>query len=306
VDYQNDLALFQWAQWFTLALEFKPNLIVELGRGRGNSTCLFTEAANQLGNCRVVSLCLSPEWDELTRPAVAKVVSDEWFHPLEARLVNIFSTDMIELLGDSQRVLVLWDAHGYGMADFVLGYVLPLLRNRQHIILMHDISDARYTSMPKDYQGKRLWRGNNDGFTRLVLGHLNSAVEQVVSILDFTSRNNLELHSADHNLHTELNPDQIAQLQQQLGEFFSKNGHWFYFSLNEKADTETIYFPAFSAEQMTQEWAHKENLEQLQQQLQQVKTDLEQAQATIAAIQSSKFWKLRTAWLNLKKQIGLH
>ncbi|UBF24116.1 class I SAM-dependent methyltransferase [Kovacikia minuta CCNUW1] len=305
VDYQNDLALYQWAQWFALALEFKPDLIVELGRGRGNSTCLFTEAANQLGNCRVVSLCLSPEWDEFTQPSVARVVSEDWFRPLDARLGNILTTDMNELLGNSQRVLLLWDAHGYAMADYVLGHALPLLRHRQHMVLMHDISDTRYTPGPKDYQGKTLWRGNNDGYTRLVLGHLNSAVEQVVAIVDFTSRNDLELHSADHSLHQELSPEQIIQLQQQLGEFFSQNGHWFYFSLNEKAETEPIYFPAFSTEPATPEWIYRKDFEQIQQQLQQAKTDLEQAQATIAAIQTSKFWKLRTLWFEIKKQIGL-
>ena len=38
-----DLTPFQWAQLLAYTLEFKPDLILELGRGAGNSTCVFTE-----------------------------------------------------------------------------------------------------------------------------------------------------------------------------------------------------------------------------------------------------------------------
>ena len=40
------LSSFQWAQLAAMALEYQPDLIIELGRGKGNSTCVFTEAAN--------------------------------------------------------------------------------------------------------------------------------------------------------------------------------------------------------------------------------------------------------------------
>jgi cephalosporin hydroxylase len=48
-------------------LEFKPDLILELGRAMGNSTAAFTNAANLLGPsaCRVLSLCLSYEWHSM-------------------------------------------------------------------------------------------------------------------------------------------------------------------------------------------------------------------------------------------------
>ena len=211
VDRPGDLRPAQWAQWFAVAREFRPDLIVELGRGQGNSTCVFTEAANQLGDCRVLSLCLSPTWEEQTRPRVAKVVPPEWFAPLEARRANILAFDMAAALGGARRVLLLWDAHGYDIADYVLGRVLPLLQGREHLILMHDISDRRYSPSSNDYGGRPLWRGNNDGETRVMLGHLNSAVEQAVAIVDFTTRNGLELCSSDHSFHTELTAPQAAE-----------------------------------------------------------------------------------------------
>ena len=62
VDWTNDLWPSQWAQWYSVALGFKPDLILELGRGRGNSTALFCQAAAALGGTKVVSLCHSGDW----------------------------------------------------------------------------------------------------------------------------------------------------------------------------------------------------------------------------------------------------
>ncbi len=259
VDWANDLDLYQWTQWFAIALEFQPDLIVELGRGMGNSTCVFTEAANQLGNCRVVSLCLSSDWDEVVKPRVAQVVPESWFEKLETRMEEILTTDVKALIGDSQRVLVLWDAHGFDMAEFVLGGLMPALEHRQNFVIMHDISDGRYAPINPDYQGKRLWRGTREGFnreghSRLYLNYLDTAVEQTVAIVDFTSRNGLTLESADHSLRTELSPEQVSELQTYLGSpFFRLDGHWFYFSLNKKLTGEKVHFPSFQSELVLQE-----------------------------------------------------
>ncbi len=42
---ERDLTPQQWAQWYSVALGFQPDLIVELGRAKGNSTALFCQAA---------------------------------------------------------------------------------------------------------------------------------------------------------------------------------------------------------------------------------------------------------------------
>ena len=46
VGWTNDLWPSQWAQWYSVALGFRPDLVLELGRGRGNSTAVFTQAAS--------------------------------------------------------------------------------------------------------------------------------------------------------------------------------------------------------------------------------------------------------------------
>ena len=73
VDRPGDLSSFQYGQLFAAALDFAPTLIVELGRGLGNSTCVFTTAA-QACDARVVSLCLSNAWRTGTLAAVAPLV----------------------------------------------------------------------------------------------------------------------------------------------------------------------------------------------------------------------------------------
>ena len=56
VGHFEDLRFSDWVKLYALTLEFSPDLIIELGRGRGNSTCLFTEAVNKTGKGKVVSI----------------------------------------------------------------------------------------------------------------------------------------------------------------------------------------------------------------------------------------------------------
>ncbi len=50
---------------------------------------------------------------------------------------------------------------------------------------------------------------------------------------------------------------------------------------------------------------HPQQMNQLQSQLQSTQTKLQEAESLIAAMETSKFWKLRKKWFKLKKLIGL-
>lgn len=300
----DSLSLPQWIHLYAAVLEFQPDLVLELGRHIGNSTAVFTEAANQLRQCRVVSLCRTTNWQDTTQPQVSQIVAPEWFDRLEARVGDILQTDAEALLANHQRVLVLWDAHGFDVAEYVLGSLMPLLQQRQHIVLVHDISDLRYCAGQEDYAGKPLWRsGSDDAYTdhevRVVLGPFSSAVEQAIALIDFTSRNHLRLHSADESFYTELNPDQVQELQAELGEAaFSQNGHWVWFSLNEKEPQAPIYFPKFAPADQSSSALQSPETEQLQAEVTRLRNEIE-------AMQSSKFWKLRQAWFKVKQKLPL-
>jgi hypothetical protein len=248
----SDLSTFQFAQLVAGSLEFAPDIVLELGRGFGNSTCAFTEAAHLRGDglqVRVVSLCNSSEWDSVTAPALKRVVSRDWFAPLEAFRTDILTFDYRRHLAGAKKVLIFWDAHGFDIAECVLGTILPLVAEREHLVFMHDLSDTRYCPPSlANYAGRALWKGENAADARLRIGIIDSAVAQAVSILDFTGRNSLMLDSADHSFDLDLNrnPGRVEEMRRLLGdELFSLQGHWFWFTLNDRPGPYT--FPARSA-----------------------------------------------------------
>jgi len=240
VGYPSDLSPYQFAQLVAGCLEFKPDLILELGRGFGNSTCAFTEAANQLGGAtrtRVVSLCRTREWDSVTRPALTPLVGDSWFAPLSALTTDILTFDYRRHLSGARRVILFWDAHGFEIAECVLGTIMPLLVDRAHLVFMHDLSDIRYCPPSlADYGERSVWKGENAGDARLRIGIVDSAVAQAISIVDFSGRNNITLDSADHSFDVDIaRSGGVDEMRGLLGdELFSLHGHWFWFTLNER------------------------------------------------------------------------
>lgn len=248
-----DLTLFQWAQIGSFALELKPDLIIELGRGYGNSTCVFLEVARLLGgadNCKVVSLCLSDDFRVHTVPRLKKqgLIDEDWFLPLEHHVADIIAFDYERVIKGHRRILLFWDAHGFAIANCVLGKIMPLIAEKQHQVIMHDISDQRYHSEKIiKYNDQPLWSGNNWDGPRVVLGHISSVVEQAISAFDFTTRNQTEFVSSAHSFHTEIknDKDKDQEMIDLLGEeFYSLLGHWFCFSLNTTSPRDYT-FPAF-------------------------------------------------------------
>jgi hypothetical protein len=236
----SDLSLYQYAQFFAATMEFAPDLVLELGRHMGNSTCVFTEAVNQLPDSssrRVVSLCKSSHWEIITKPKVQRLVPSAWFSPLQALRADILKFDFSETVAGARRVLLFWDAHGFDIAECVLGSILPLLKDKPHIVLMHDMSDMRYVPANLSEYGERgLWKGETAAGERLRIGIVDSAVPQSIAMLDFSSRNRITWDSADHSFDLELNPvpGRVAEMRSLLGDdFFALQGHWFWFTLNE-------------------------------------------------------------------------
>lgn len=248
------LSLNQWVHFHALALEYQPDLFIEIGRGFGNSTVAFCEALHHYNpQGRVYSICIANSWDVATVPRLKAFLPDEWFAPLDTPIIDIRDVDFRQVVGDAKRVLVLWDAHGYEVADCVLSRLMPCIADREHFVVMHDISDGRYCGNPLDYQGKPFWRGQEAGWSdetaRLRIGWIDTVVEQTLPALDFLTRNNHELGSTDHFVKTEISrsDELLGKLRKGYPEgFFDDVNHWAFFSLN---DTEGPYtFPAYQAE----------------------------------------------------------
>jgi hypothetical protein len=248
VGHGSDLTLPQWAQILAMTLEFQPDLVIELGRGFGNSTCVFAEAFDRLGrdDAWILSICRSDDWQRTTRAAAAPLVPDGWFGPIDARVDEILSFDFAAAIGAARRPMLFWDAHGTDIAECVLGEILPLMAAKDHVVLMHDLSDAR-TSPPeaRRYGRHGLWRKNDWEGTRVFLNHIQSAVEQAVAIVDFTTRNRLTIESADRSIAEVVgeDPARVAEMEALLGDLFALHAHWFWFTCSER-DGE-LTFPWF-------------------------------------------------------------
>jgi len=243
------LNLPQWAQLMAVVREFEPDLIIELGRARGNSTVAFAEvAATSDHPLKIVSYCRSLEWRG-TRQRLASLVSEDWFTSLDIRWGDIAQADF-EAARTAGRVIVLWDAHGFEIAEAVLARLLPLLEGRPHIVLVHDISDTRYDSTDRGaYDGSSIWRGDLTRNEKFRIGHVESGVPQAVSILDFCTRNSIPLHSADASIAQEIvDPGRSSEMASALGPLWGERGHWSWFTLTEAGRT-PVSFPAVGAAQ---------------------------------------------------------
>lgn len=265
------LTLHQWVHFHALCMEYGPDLVIELGRGFGNSTVAFAEAfegyqTSDGGRGRLLSLCDSRGWEARTLPRLRKLsfLGDDWFDRIDVKRVDIVDFAFAPEVMEAERILVLWDAHGIEVADVVLSRLMPLIANKRHLVLMHDISDSRYAGGAMQYQGLPFWRGQDAGWdgsaARLALGWVETTVEQVIPVIDFLTRNGLELQSADHRVHLDIveTPGLLERLSKIYPEdFFDPVNHWAYFSLNDGPGPYT--YPAFASGRAGEasDWAEK-------------------------------------------------
>ena len=220
----SDLNTGQWTQLYAMALEFRPDLIVDLGRGYGNSACLFTEAAHSLGATRVVSIGFRDDhaWAARTEPALRNALPSAWFDPLTIIEQDVRRIDFGVVYGAYQRVLVFWDMLGYGVSRHILDNALPPLATREHLVIVKDLTDARYH--------------NVEGIHRSA--GLLSPSSEVRVLGDFLTRNGIRHDTAEHCLRVwrESRPEQVAEVENAWGEDGPRPGptqasDWIYFEL---------------------------------------------------------------------------
>lgn len=236
----------QWFQIISMVLEFKPDLILELGRGYGNSTCAFSLAANflQPKPCSIVSLCLADEWRRNIRPGMDSRVGSKLFSPLTALEGDIRSFDFSPHLAKAQRVLVFWDAHGWDVAESILAKIFTELASKEHLAIIHDMADLKYASPDGFAYGKRdYWLEFGVAPPKVILGDMGTQFDEGIVLADFSRRNEMPLRSAESSYFNELTEEQVAELKNLLGEAeVSRFGFWYFFSLAE-ARRQSLTFP---------------------------------------------------------------
>ncbi len=246
-----DLGISQYAQLYAITLQFKPSLIIELGRGWGNSTAIFTQAANQLPQTRkVLSICLSNDWQQHISGKISQIVEPEWFDKLDARVANILDLPLQHYIRIQDSILFLWDAHGMDIAEHVLGKILPKLKGYKHLVLVHDVTDVRYNKHLKQYDNNSLWKkycDDNLDNPYLIINNMASMFEEIIPILDFTNRNDILINSVEHDIRNFVyrNRDRKHELVSILGKNMASSlSSIHYFSLNSLPKKRQITFPA--------------------------------------------------------------
>lgn len=147
VDAPNDLPLEQWSRLHGRALSSGADLLLEVGRGYGNSTVVLTEAAHTL-DCRVVSVGFDepPAFETITWPKLAPVVGDDWRSALTVVQADVRDYEPPA----SRRCFLFWDAHGTGVADTMLNRLIPGLPGGSTVVV-HDVptpAEAERSPLP--------------------------------------------------------------------------------------------------------------------------------------------------------------
>lgn len=237
----NDLPFAQWVQLYAATRSYEPDLVVELGRGYGNSTCVFAEAVARAGNGRVVSVSFDGEraWATKTAPRLMSEVDRSWFDRLTILEQDILDLDLDEALAGAERVLVWWDAHGGELARFLLAEAMPRLQSREHLVCVHDVSDGRYDIESNAYV-------RPDGLAVIWQGPLVCPYDEIVPIFDFVSRNRIPYATVSESLKSfaEEHPERWSEMQLRLPADVLSLGGWIWYSLAD-AEAPELAFPEF-------------------------------------------------------------
>jgi len=269
--------------------------------------------------CRILSLCLSDDWFTHTVPPIEGDCAIRLVHASPDRSVQYVGLRGRAGAKNAKRCLVFWDAHGFDIAEWVLGTLMPQMADKYNLVLMHDMSDNRLETCSREYGEQGLWVGTDETIWRgadainpsLWLGNICSRVPQAVSISDFTSRNRLPLHSAAESLDAEIasNPARMGELRAVLGDdLFSLQAHWYWLTLNDAPGL--LSFPQYTgttgltietlkkqiialheeAEKTSQE--HMQEKARLQEKMANLLAEKRNLESTWNAVQASAGWHI--------------
>lgn len=225
----------QWLQITSLIYEFNPDLIIELGRGHGNSTCAMALSAYHLGSkVDFLSVCLSANFGQESRPYLSERLCDPLFLSIvDAQIADIANFDFRRRIDDARRCFIFWDAHGLELSKIILQRIIKPVSDKEHCVVVHDMADLHYHTEAHRTCAPEPWIELGTVPPRFILGDVGMQYEEGVALVDFMRRNRNPFRSAESSYFPELSENQICELRRLFGDDFSRYGFWYYFSLNE-------------------------------------------------------------------------
>jgi FkbM family methyltransferase len=231
-------AEWQGFQYAAFAKTFSPDCVLQFGRWGGEFTFALITGMNCSADSRknrFWSFCESTLWNN--GPIYEKLLENlgpDWLR--KANLVTRLPTqfELEEIVKPAKRVLVFWNDPSREAGDIILSRLMPLIHCKHHAVIVHGISDGRFGTVP-GYDGECA--------NMLVLGDLWSARTDLPRIVDFVTRNNAALLSAERAFRKQIDTqgELARELGSLLGPFFSTSAGWHWFTLNGHAAP--IFFP---------------------------------------------------------------
>jgi hypothetical protein len=220
----------QWFQILAISSHFNPDLILELGSFAGRSTSALAGAiALQSTPATMLSTVVQATWDRICatpeRPSLLSIGFSA-VQTDEASRTGLPSWDA--RVAAAERVLVFCGDLDNGNCQYLLSTLLPALRDREHLVILPGISDVRHSAPLRYGEG---------GGGYLALGNAISNNVGFVDLVDFVSRNQLTLYSADAAFAALFNrdADRYNLIKSELSPSFSENSHWRWLTLNERS-----------------------------------------------------------------------
>jgi hypothetical protein len=121
-----------------LCFDRRPEVVLDLCTGRGNSAAVFSVAGRTLENLghdlTVHTFDTQNRWDAETSPKLDASITKR----VVPHVGDLTEFDFFPILEPAGSVLVFWDAHGFAVADTVLARIMPLLAERPHVVVCHE------------------------------------------------------------------------------------------------------------------------------------------------------------------------
>jgi len=240
VNHPGDQDFADWFKLYALVLEYSPDLIIELGRAYGNSTCVFTEAINKIGKGKVVSIDYDGGklWQNKTLSRLQKLIDVQWVDKLTIIHEDIMKIDFTEITSQGQRILLFWDAHGLEVAKYLIAHLFPLLQKKEHLIVVHDMIDTKHSPISPSYENyESLFWVNN----------LACDFEEIVPITNFITHNDIIFDTTGDSItrfleeNEQTSPDRSKELESIFKKLVGDSdelitSHMIYFDINSNCE----------------------------------------------------------------------
>ncbi len=149
IDASQDFTFDDWEILFHTLENYRPDYVLEVGRGAGNSTCVLLDYCMRYSGVDFCSVDLYDNWGMHT----SKVLPQEFMAKIKNRTMlhqNFMDFEIDKIIGASwERLFLFWDVNDTEATTRLTTQFLPHLIDRNALGVVHDVGFI--TGRPKRY-----------------------------------------------------------------------------------------------------------------------------------------------------------